>query len=491
MNSLFTRFAVIIAFLAVGFGADAQSISSNLNARPNVHTGVQEDFVVALNAGPLIGTQVKLRITLTDPAQAANINLSLQDPLGSTYSPLFFTGGVSESAAAPFFTVNLNARATFNATGTYGYNISVINAANNSVIAGSDEFVVVSAVQQTAPAISSNLDGQSLLVGDRVTFTVNTVANDYAGTLVKVLFEMDPAQVADTHVEYFETANSTWTSFVIDANGRAVFGPGTGFPLADISTLFRVTYDAAGTYGYKLSLFEAAAPNDTLAVSEGSVEVEDLPAPQVAVYSDLDGRGGVVTNVLQNVTVTTEAENVSGVDVRIRYTLDDPAQASNVELRFQNPATGSQELLTFDASGTAYAGDANGFPLADYSYTFSILFGGSGTYGYEIALLDVADQSVVASQDEEVYVSDHFGIKEQASVILSAFPNPTTDHIQIQTGENGTGTLGVYTPAGQKVAAQNINGTLHNVSLETLPAGTYMIKITQNGRTSVVRAVKQ
>ncbi len=44
MSNLFTRIVMVVAFITVGFGANAQSISSNLNARPGVVVDAEEDF---------------------------------------------------------------------------------------------------------------------------------------------------------------------------------------------------------------------------------------------------------------------------------------------------------------------------------------------------------------------------------------------------------------------------------------------------------------
>ena len=738
MNSLFTRIAVMIAFITVGFGVNAQSISSNLNARPGVTVGVQEDFIVTLSAGSLSPfTNVKLAIQLVNPAQGANIALSLQNPQTSQYENLVFDGsGASISAAAPFF-LNpnpLNLRATFSAAGVYNYSVSILNGTTNAVIATSNESVTVG-TPFVAPTIAGSQNGQNYTVGVQNTYSVSTTTGTEAGTMVRVFFKMNAAQAASSQIEYWEVQSNTWQPFPVNANGEAHFGPNTGFPLAAATTQFRATYNAAGTFNYKLAIYRVAAPHDTMAVANESftvsspvlapptlsstlngqtvfthdetsytvttvandydgtdirgffklanlaqvadinltyeiipgtflpvtinangigyfgppsgfpladastnfkavfdaagvynykiaiydvntldtlasanesVTVEDRALPtigsdldgqtvltdattefeistvandyagtQTLVYfealdlalvpnvniealvgatwvpvdissgsstfppfslvdgsetfrvtfdaagtypfklslvdvntedtlassletvivedptpvaatilSDLDARTGVVINIEEAFTITTVANDFADEDVRIKITLETPAQAPNFFITYNSTT------VTFDANGVAYIGAVAGFPLDDEDFDLEATFLAGGTFGYNIALVDV-DDNVLAENDEEVFVLDNSSIADNASFISNTFPNPTEGIVNIQTTETGIGTLGVYTLTGKKVINQTINGSVNTVSLETLPAGMYIIKISQNEKDAVIRVVKK
>jgi plastocyanin len=616
MNSLFTRIGLLIAFISVSFGVNAQTISSNLNARPGVTVGVQEDFIVTLSAGALSPlTNVKLAIQLVNPAQSVDIALSLQNPQTTQYENLVFDGsGSSISVAAPFF-LNpnpLNLRATFSTAGVYNYSVSILDGTTNAVIATSNESVTVGALALVAPTISSTLPTFSpAITGTTVNYSVSTVPNDYAGTQVRVFFKLsNPAQVSNLTLQYeatpgnfqtlpingagegffgpvsgfpltntssnfkatasaagtytykmslydvsngdtlatatesivvvdpvaptifstldgelvdtgvetayqvttttgtvggtlvkgffkltdvaqtadvnisYETAPGVFTALPLNPNGTVSFGPGTGFPLANTSTNFKVTFDAAGVYGYKLFIYEVAT-DDTLATATESVTVED-PAPVApGISSDLDERAGVVVNIEEAFTITTVANDFADEDVRIKITLETPAQAPNFFITY-NSAT-----LTFDANGVAYIGAAAGFPLDDEDFDLNVTFLAGGTFAYNIALINVSDDSVLAENDEEVFVLDNSSIAENASFISNTFPNPTEGIVHIQTSETGVGTLGVYSVTGKKVINQTINGSLNTVSLEALPAGIYIIKISQNEKDAVIRVVKK
>ena len=736
-----------MAFLASYFGASAQSISSNLNNRPNVHTGVEEAFTVALNAGASLGTSVKLKITLANPAQAPNINLSLADPISGNYNALIFDGaGVSESDAAPFFNVTLNAKVTFTAAGVYNYSVSVINASTNAVLANSDETVTVTDVlaaptissslngrsiftgdlttygvsstpggyagtnvkvrfkamdlsqvghydieyfetsnaswmalplngageidfgptagfplaaattqfrvtfdatgtytyklslyrvsdnqvlatadesvtveDREAPTVSSDLDGQTVIVGDLTEYEIGTTPGDYAGTHVKVLFTaldpgqvshydieyfetsnaswialplngageidfgpaagfplaaattqfrvtfdavgtynyklslyrvsdnevlasteesviveereaptissdlngqtvivgdlteyeigttpggyagtnvkvlftaLDPGQVSHYDIEYFETSNSSWMALPLNGAGEIDFGPAAGFPLATTSTQFRVTFDAAGTYDYKLSLYRVS-DNEVLVSTEESVIVEEPVAEDPEISSTLDNRSGVRVNEDVDFRVNTTQNDAGSVNVRIRFTLVDPSRANDVNLRFQNPLTSTLESVTFDASGIGFAGAATGFALTDADYDFKTEFFAGGTYAYKLALVEAGSNNLLAESEEQVSVLDNSGITENAAAVLNVFPNPTADKLQIVTGAEGTGSLDVVSLTGQTVLTQTVNGPVNTVSLTQLPAGVYVIRIRQNGAVSQTRVVKQ
>ncbi len=227
-----------------------------------------------------------------------------------------------------------------------------------------------------------------------------------------------------------------------------------------------------------------------MAQADESVTVDAIVVtPTPSVSSDLDGRTDVTINNTEDFTVTTDADGLTGVNVRIQFTLDTPAQANDMDLRFHNPVSGNLESLTFDANGVAYAAQRR-IPIADDEYDFTVEFWRRGTCGYTVAV-EAGNSTVLADNDEEVTVIDNSGIENSASLALGAFPNPTENLIQIQTKESGLGTLDVFTVTGGKVLSQTINGSLNTVSLAHLTAGVYIIRVEQAGNVSTLRVVKK
>ncbi len=77
----------------------------------------------------------------------------------------------------------------------------------------------------------------------------------------------------------------------------------------------------------------------------------------------------------------------------------------------------------------------------------------------------------------------------QQTTRLQVFPNPAKNSISIQTSpENRSGRLLLMATDGTEVRSTTITADITELSLEGLPAGTYMIRLEHNG--SVVESVK-
>jgi hypothetical protein len=81
-------------------------------------------------------------------------------------------------------------------------------------------------------------DVPTFTVDEPATFTVGTVANSDAGEMVRAHFTLPTGAT----VEYQEGGEGDWLPLT------DVFGPADGFPLDDITTTFRGTFDTEGTY---------------------------------------------------------------------------------------------------------------------------------------------------------------------------------------------------------------------------------------------------
>jgi hypothetical protein len=75
------------------------------------------------------------------------------------------------------------------------------------------------------------------VVGETREFSVSTIANDAAGKMVRAYFQIP----AEASVEYLEQ-DGNWYPLPDS------YGPETGFPLSDLTSQFRSTFSAAGTY---------------------------------------------------------------------------------------------------------------------------------------------------------------------------------------------------------------------------------------------------
>ncbi|MFC5272119.1 T9SS type A sorting domain-containing protein [Adhaeribacter terreus] len=390
--------SVVVAAPAV-----APTIASDINGRANVKTTVEENFSVATTTGTSAGQMVKVKMTLTNPAQAADMTLLYEATPGNFLPLTFNAAGETEFGPAtgfPLANTATNFKVTFAAAGTYSYTLAINDATTGVALATpTTESVTVAAFVN--PTIASTLNGRTgVVTGVQETYDVTTVAGDMAGRMVKVKATLaNPAQAADMTLEYFETLSSTWMPFTFDANGVFVFGPATGFPLANATSNFRVTYSAAGTYATTLEIIDAVTG---VAVVSGITESVTVAAPAVAptIASDINGRANVKTTVEEAFSVATTTGTYAGQMVKVKMTLDNPAQASDITLLYE-ATPGSFLPLTFNATGEMEFGPATGFPLANLATNFKITFASAGVYDYTLAIVDAATGVALATPTAE------------------------------------------------------------------------------------------
>ena len=72
---------------------------------------------------------------------------------------------------------------------------------------------------------------------------------------------------------------------------------------------------------------------------------------------------------------------------------------------------------------------------------------------------------------------------------FKAFPNPTADHLIIETDYPNFKTVQIFNIAGQKFAQQSFDGS--PVSLSGLSPGTYLIYFQSNQMTKTIKIVKK
>ncbi len=72
---------------------------------------------------------------------------------------------------------------------------------------------------------------------------------------------------------------------------------------------------------------------------------------------------------------------------------------------------------------------------------------------------------------------------------FKAFPNPTADHLIIETDYPKFQTIQIFNLAGQKFAQQSFDGK--PISLSGLPSGTYVIHFQSGQITKTIKIIKQ
>lgn len=76
-----------------------------------------------------------------------------------------------------------------------------------------------------------------------------------------------------------------------------------------------------------------------------------------------------------------------------------------------------------------------------------------------------------------LYLKDFTGINHQKGTSISVFPNPATDYLRIEVGENINGTVALYNMVGTKVLSQQIQSENITLDLTKIKSGIYFLSI--------------
>ncbi|HSI91364.1 MAG TPA: T9SS type A sorting domain-containing protein, partial [Adhaeribacter sp.] len=457
------------------------TIASTLNGRTGVVVGVQEAYDVTTTAGDMAGDLVKVKATLATPAQAADMTLEYFETATSTWMPLTFdANGVllfGPATGFPLANATSNFRVTYNAAGTYTTTLEIVDAATGvALVPGVTESVTVTA-PVVNPTIASDLDSRAgVLTTVEEEFEVTTTAGTFAGQNILVKMTLTtPAQAADMAVQYFETATSTWMPLTFDASGVLTFGPATGFPLANATSDFKVTFSAAGTYAYTLEIVDAATPATILASASESVTVTAFEVP--TIVSDLNNRANVLTRREENFLIATTAGDNAGEMVKIKIALTDAAQRDDIDLSYQD-GTGNFVPVAFDVNGELLIGPAAGFALADDTVNFKIAFNATGIYEYTLAIVDAVSGVVLGDTVVESVTIMVNGIKEDALArTISLYPNPASDMLNINLGTIAKAEVTVMDLTGKQVAEAKAVAGAASLNVANLKAGSYLLRV--------------
>ncbi|MBK0404939.1 T9SS type A sorting domain-containing protein [Adhaeribacter sp. BT258] len=456
------------------------TIASTLNGRTGVLTGVQQTYDVTTVAGDMAGHMVKVKATLTTPAQAANMTQEYFETTTSTWMPLTFdANGVfmfGPATGFPLANATSNFRVTYNAAGTYVTTLEIVDAITGvAVVPGVTESVTVTA-PVVAPTIASTLNARTnVKTTVEESFSVTTTTGTSAGQMVKGKMTLtNPAQAADVTLSY-EVTPGTFLPLTFNATGEMEFGPATGFPLANLTSNFKVTFATAGTYDYSLAIIDAATGVALATPTVETVTVAAFVNPKIA--SDLNARTNLVTRAQNDFEVGITAGDMAGKTVNIKLSLTNPAQASDIELFYEDAVSGNYLPLTFDANGEVTFGPAAGFALADDTTAFRVIFNAPGTYDYTLSVLEVAAGDTLVAVNESVTILIN-GVKDaQLARLVNVYPNPATEVLNIELNNNLKAEVTVLDLTGKQVAAlKNVSGEAQ-LNVAHLNAGTYLLQI--------------
>ena len=237
-----------------------------INMPSEVKTGEEVYFDVTTHAGDFANTMVKAlfnydkskieKLEYQESKDGQWYDLTPYDSFGPE-------GGypLTEGATSHF-------RVTFaEACEDYSFNIQVVAVNGGAVLAESTTTIQVK--DPVAPTVTVNLPVTEVKTGEPMEFTVSTTQGDTPdNTMVKGVFTYDASKVEK--LEYYETAGDAgW----MELKGNE-FGPaGTGFPLMDLTSRFRVTFkEAVDDYSFAVQIV-AIDGGAVLAQTTASIDV--------------------------------------------------------------------------------------------------------------------------------------------------------------------------------------------------------------------------
>jgi len=94
------------------------------------------------------------------------------------------------------------------------------------------------------------------------------------------------------------------------------------------------------------------------------------------------------------------------------------------------------------------------------------------------------------SRDTYFYGAYFLGLDEEAFATVEVFPNPTQADVQIRFEQATTAELILTDLQGKTLSATAVSGLTATISLESLPAGTYLLNIRSGNQNGVRRIVK-
>ncbi|MGI6450469.1 MAG: cell wall-binding repeat-containing protein [Desulfitobacteriia bacterium] len=119
------------------------------------------------------------------------------------------------------------------------------------------------------PEITTSL-ADNVMVGGDIEYGVSTVANRYSNQSVRVKTTLSEGDAQDFVLLYQEGDEYKTLPF---NNGVAWFGPSAGFPFSDATSNFKINFQEAGTYVFKVEVI-SLSDNQVLATATKSVTAE-------------------------------------------------------------------------------------------------------------------------------------------------------------------------------------------------------------------------
>ncbi len=242
-----------------------------------------------------------------------------------------------ENTGFPLTDATSKFRVTFGKAGIYTVNAAMKKFDGGEILCSSTKTITV---QTNNSVLTTDIGAKNFEINEEVEFTYTTIANDFAGTMVlgKFSVKKDGTDAANSieKLEYWDVTSGSYREFYGD------FGPvGTGFPLTDATSKFRVTFKETGTYTV-LTQMVAVDSGSVISENTTTIEVKDTKAPVITEVT-----GNVNEWTADDVTLVVNATDNSGSVYQ--YRLEGGEWQSSNEFTIEE--NGTYKFYAKDAAG--------------------------------------------------------------------------------------------------------------------------------------------
>ncbi len=138
-------------------------------------------------------------------------------------------------------------------------------------------------------------------------------------------------------------------------------------------------------------------------------------------------------------------------------------------------SAGGESVLLPKADGTIV--DSVNYPAQTANISYARNPNGTGNFVVQAPTFNANNQTLAV--DAMIFENNQVAI----------FPNPTANNISL-IGSATLGRIDIYNLIGQMIWSKNESSNQANISVAPFPAGTYLLKSTNDGKTAVSRFVK-
>jgi hypothetical protein len=159
--------------------------------------------------------------------------------------------------------------------------------------------------------------------------------------------------------------------------------------------------------------------------------------------------------------------------------------ASSLTLRWvrtQNNLTAGWASAVCYLGGTCFAPnvDSATFTMAANAVSgFSFHFSNNNTVGAGVATLMLFQPNNRANAQKVTFIANAYTVGSDDNApkvgVLSTYPNPAQNILNVKTPENN-GTLRLTDVQGRQIFVQNVADTNHQIEMQQLPAGIYVLQ---------------